>query len=236
MTAIADNLSAIAARVDSACAVAGRSPDEVNLLAVSKTHGTEAICDAWRAGHRDFGENYLQDALIKIEALPTLRWHFIGAIQSNKTRLIANNFSWVHTLATEKVARRLSEQRDSSLPALKVLIQVNISNEANKSGVSAENLDQLYFRIKDLPGLDLKGLMAIPQASTDPELQRIHFRRLRELKDELCQRHDAPHFKHLSMGMSNDFEAAILEGATWIRVGTTIFGPRNLNNPAQDSI
>jgi pyridoxal phosphate enzyme (YggS family) len=234
MATVKDNLRTVKARIASACAAAGRDPAGVNLLAVSKTHPTQAICDAWQAGQVHFGENYLQDALKKIEALPALDWHYIGAIQSNKTRLVANNFSWVHTVASEKVARRLSEQRETRLPALKVLIQVNISNEQTKSGVSAENLNQLYARIKDLQGLEFRGLMTIPAATSDPELQRTSFRLLRELREELQLRHDAPHFTDLSMGMSSDFETAILEGSTWIRVGTDIFGPRTKNESGQE--
>ena len=211
----------------SACQASDRHPREVSLLAVSKTRPPAMIQATLAAGQQDFGENYLQDALPKVRALPAATWHFIGAIQSNKTRDIANHFDWVHSLATEKAARRLSEQRDAARGLLKVLIQVNTSAESRKGGVSPEDALPLAKYLAGLPNLRPAGLMTIPAVSDDPEEQRKPFRLLREIRDHIRRAASLPEFRHLSMGMSGDFEAAIAEGATWIRIGTAIFGTRS---------
>ncbi len=196
------------------------------LIAVSKTHPAEMVRAAAAAGQRDFGENYVQEALAKIAALSDLplTWHFIGPIQSNKTRAIAESFHWVHSLDREKIAVRLSEARPAHLPPLNVCIEVNVSGEASKSGVAPDELAALARRVSSLPRLSLRGLMAIPEPTPDAELQRRRFRMLRELKDALAGEGLA--LDALSMGMSADLETAIAEGATMVRVGTAIFGER----------
>jgi hypothetical protein len=198
----------------------------VRLVAASKTFPAQAIREAAGAGQRDFGENYVQEALTKIEALADLAlvWHFIGPIQSNKTRAIAESFHWVHSLDREKIARRLSESRPAHLPPLKVCIEVNLSGEASKSGVAPQAVAALARQVGALPRLALRGLMAIPEPTPDAQLQRRRFRILRELKDELVRSGIA--LDTLSMGMSADLEAAIAEGSTMVRVGTAIFGQR----------
>jgi pyridoxal phosphate enzyme (YggS family) len=198
----------------------------VTLVAVSKTRPATAIRSAYEEGQRDFGENYLQEALEKIAAFPgeALVWHFIGPIQSNKTRAIAEHFDWVHSVDRLKLARRLNDQRPPDMPPLNVCLQVNISGEASKSGVEPEALAALATSVAELPRLRLRGLMAIPAASDDPEQQRRPFRALREALERL--RADGLALDTLSMGMTNDLEAAIAEGATLVRVGTAIFGPR----------
>lgn len=199
----------------------------VQLIAVSKTHGADKVRLAWHADQRHFAENYLQEALDKMEALADLdiTWHYIGPIQSNKTRAIAERFHWVHSVDRIKVARRLGEQRPASLPPLNILLQVNISGEASKSGVAPEDLPALAREAAGVPGLALAGLMAIPAPVHDFAAQRESFRRLRELRDDLLAA-GLGQCRELSMGMSGDFEAAIAEGATMIRIGTDIFGPR----------
>ncbi|MEM9254381.1 MAG: YggS family pyridoxal phosphate-dependent enzyme [Pseudomonadota bacterium] len=199
---------------------------DIQLLAVSKTQPAAAIRAAYTAGLRDFGENYLQEALEKMSALEELDifWHFIGPIQSNKTRAIAEAFTWVHSVDRVKIARRLSEQRPPTLPPLQLCLQVNTSGETSKSGVSREALLDLVEEVNPLPGLTLRGLMTVPAPEQDPERQRIPFRRLREAL-ESC-REIAPQMDTLSMGMSADLDAAILEGATIVRIGSAIFGPR----------
>ena len=227
MSDIATHLSDIRNRLEAACQSCGRDPNEVGLLAVSKTKPTSMIEQALAAGQQDFGENYLQDALPKITALPTATWHFIGAIQSNKTKDIANHFDWVHSLATEKVARRISGQRDPQRGDLKVLVQVNTSAENRKSGVSPEAALALVKYLAVLPNLQPVGLMTIPAAAENPEAQRKPFQLLREIRDHIRRVASLPEFQHLSMGMTDDFEVAIAEGATWIRIGTAIFGTRS---------
>ena len=227
MSDISSRLIDIQSRMTTACTECGRDPSEVRLLAVSKTKPIHLIEDAISAGQDDFGENYLQDALPKTEALPKATWHFIGAIQSNKTRDIANHFDWVHSVASEKVARRLSEQRDPALGPLKVLIQVNTSDEEQKSGVSPEQALPLAKYLANLDNLVAAGLMTIPAASEDPSQQRQPFKLLRETRDHIVDAAGLPDFQHLSMGMTGDFETAITEGATWIRIGTAIFGSRS---------
>jgi len=226
MATIENNLQAVKKRIASACAGAGRRAGDVLLVAVSKTFPPEAVREAARAGQRDFGENYVQEALAKIESLadPALVWHFIGPIQSNKTRAIAEVFQWAHSVDREKVAVRLSEARPAHLPALQVCIQVNVSGEQTKSGVAPDALGALAKAVCALPRLKLRGLMAIPEPTTDAAVARQRFRLLRELRDELNR--DGLALDSLSMGMSADLEAAIAEGATMVRVGTAIFGER----------
>ena len=226
MQDVAHNLAAVRARIAAAAARAGRDPASIRLVAVSKTQPPEAVKAAWQAGQRDFGENYLQDALPKLDALADreAQWHFIGQLQSNKTRVIAERFEWVHTLDREGIARRLSEQRPAALPPLQVCLQVNVSGEASKGGVAPERLPALAHAVADLPRLKLRGLMSIPAAHEGETAQRPPHRLLRELLDSLNARGLA--LDTLSMGMTGDLEAAVLEGSTLLRIGTAIFGPR----------
>jgi pyridoxal phosphate enzyme (YggS family) len=232
MSLIRQNLQAITATIVTSAQESGRPADAVRLLAVSKTFGPEAVLEAVEAGQRAFGENYLQEGLDKIRAVeaatgpaPALEWHFIGPIQSNKTRPIAENFAWVHTVEREKIAQRLSEQRPAGLPPLQICLQVNISGEASKSGVAPEELAALAHKVAALPNLSLRGLMAIPEPAEEFEQQRAAFARLRVLYEQL--RADGLALDTLSMGMSADMRAAIFEGATIVRVGSAIFGARN---------
>lgn len=205
----------------------------VELLAVSKTFPAEAVLEAIAAGQRAFGENYLQEGVEKIAAVARaqpegkIAWHFIGPIQSNKTRPIATHFDWVHTVERLKIAQRLSEQRPPELGPLNVCLQVNISGEATKSGATPAELPELARQVAALPNLRLRGLMAIPEPQTDPALQRAAFARLRKLGEAL--RTGGLMVDTLSMGMSGDMEAAILEGATIVRIGSAIFGTRDYN-------
>ncbi len=204
-----------------------RVPGSVQLLAVSKTHGTDKVLSAYAAGQRHFAENSLQEALDKISALPAdITWHFIGPIQSNKTRALAEHFDWVHTVDREKIARRLDEQRPPGRPPLNVLLQVNVSGEASKSGVSVAELPTLAAAISGLPNLKLVGLMAIPAPAADFAEQRLAFRHLTAARATL-QALGYKECTELSMGMSQDAEAAIAEGATMVRIGTDIFGARD---------
>lgn len=228
MASIADNIDRIRARIAAACAAAGRETGSVRLLAVSKTCPAEAVRKAHAAGQRAFGENQVQEALSKMEALADLRtaleWHLIGPLQSNKTRQAAEQFDWVHSVDRLKVAERLSAQRPPELPPLNVCVQVNISGEASKSGVSVAELPALAHAVAGLPNLRLRGLMAVPApAQTLAELREPH-RRLAELQRSL--RADGLALDSLSMGMSDDLEAAVLEGATLVRIGSAIFGSR----------
>ncbi len=227
MTTIAYNLQAVRTAIAEAAVRAGRSTDEVTLLAVSKTFAHDAIREAYLAGQTCFAENYLQEAIEKIIALHDLplEWHFIGPIQSNKTRIIAENFNWVHSVDRLKIAKRLSEQRPENLPALQICLQVNISDEESKSGIPLDEVDELAIAISKLPRIQLRGLMAIPAPSKDARLQRQPFKLLREIL-ERENRHDL-NLDTLSMGMSDDFSAAISEGATMVRIGTAIFGNRH---------
>ena len=215
-------LAALHQRVAAACARAGRPPGAVTLLAVGKGQPAAALAAAAAAGQRDFAENYAQEALAKIAALPRagLAWHFIGPLQSNKTGDVARHFDWVHGLDREKVAHRLSEQRPAGLPALNVCVQVNISGEASKSGVAPGEAFALCRAAASLPRLRLRGLMAIPAPGAGPEA----YRALRELYESL--RRAGLELDTLSAGMSDDFEAAIAEGSTMIRIGTALFGQR----------
>lgn len=229
MTTIAAKLQQVRARIATACRQAGRNVEDVTLLAVSKTFGPQAVRAAADAGQLDFGENYLQEGVDKIAALADLRgrlrWHCIGPIQSNKTRLVAEHFDWAHSVERLKIAERLSAQRPAARPPLQVCVQVNVSGEASKSGCPPEEALALCQAVAALPGLCLRGLMAIPEPSDDPAAQRAPFRRLRELFDHI--RAAGLPLDTLSMGMSHDLEAAIAEGATIVRVGTAIFGERN---------
>jgi pyridoxal phosphate enzyme (YggS family) len=209
-----------------AAAEAGRAVGAVGLLAVSKTFGAAAVRELAACGQREFGENYLQEALEKQAQLADLPlvWHFIGPIQSNKTRAIAENFSWVHGIDRLKIAERLSAQRPPGLLPLQVCIEVNVSGEVSKGGVAVAELPALAEAVAKLPGLQLRGLMAIPAPTRDPAVQRAAFRRVREAYEDLIRRGHA--LDTLSMGMSGDLEAAILEGATIVRVGTALFGER----------
>jgi len=217
-------------RIAQACAAAHRPPVSVRLLAASKTFSADRVREAAAAGQHDFGENYLQEGVEKIDAtrdLP-LTWHFIGPIQSNKTRPIAERFDWVHSVDREKIARRLSEQRPAGQDPLQACIEVNVSGEASKSGVAPANVLALAKCITGLPGLRLRGLMAIPEPTDDMALQRRRFAVLRELQRELQEAlaQEGVVLDTLSMGMSADLEAAVAEGATMVRVGTAIFGER----------
>ncbi|HJU71784.1 MAG TPA: YggS family pyridoxal phosphate-dependent enzyme [Paucimonas sp.] len=231
MSAIVQNLQAVRESIGIAARAVARAPHEIHLLAVSKTFGPEAVIEAAQAGQVAFGENYLQEALDKISAVRSMRpdllleWHFIGPIQSNKTRPIAEHFDWVHSIEREKTAQRLSEQRPAHLPPLNVCLQVNISGESSKSGVAPDQLAHLAQAVARMPHLKLRGLMAIPEAEAGFERQRAPFRQLRQLFDALCASGHA--LDTLSMGMSADMAAAIAEGATIVRVGTAIFGKRD---------
>jgi pyridoxal phosphate enzyme (YggS family) len=224
-------LAAVRARIEKSEREYARLPGSVQLLAVSKTHAADAVQRAYDTGQRHFGENYLQEALTKIAQLPAdITWHFIGPIQSNKTRPLAEGFDWVHTVDREKIARRLDEQRPADKPPLNVLLQVNVSGEASKSGVSPAELPALATVVASLPRLRLRGLMAIPAPTDNLAEQRVAFRQLAEARDQLIAAGHAG-CTELSMGMSQDMEAAIAEGATMVRVGTDIFGSRPPKDP-----
>ena len=231
MSIIAGNLQAVEATITDAVKASERTRSDVQLLAVSKTFPAQAVLDAMAAGQLAFGENYLQEALDKIasvaQAQPdaAVEWHFIGPIQSNKTRPIAASFAWVHTVERLKIAQRLSEQRPPELGPLNICLQVNISGEASKSGASPEELPALAREVAQLPNLRLRGLMAIPEPTTDVAEQRTAFARVRALFDAL--RADGLELDTLSMGMSGDLAPAIAEGATIVRVGSAIFGKRD---------
>lgn len=236
MTTISANLQAIKDRIASACDAAGRPAGDVRLLAVSKTFGAAAVHEAVAAGQRLFGENYVQEGIDKMQELHAstagvpLEWHCIGPIQSNKTRLVATHFDWVHTIDRLKTAQRLSDQRPGDAPPLQVCIQVNVDQGANKSGVAPDELPELAQAVAKLPHLCLRGLMSIPEPTEDPQEQRALFRRVRQLFDQLnatglC-------LDTLSMGMSDDLEAAVAEGSTLVRVGRAIFGHR----PRKDTL
>lgn len=221
-----ERLQSVTHRIRHACQAYGRDPGSVTLLAVSKTRQSDELRTMARQGMQRFGENYLQEALEKIQALSdlSLEWHFIGPIQSNKTRALAEHFDWVHSVDRLKIARRLSEQRPSQLPALNICLQVNISGEQSKSGATLSELPELAREVAKLPKLRLRGLMAIPAPSEGFEQQRMPFRLLREAQEQL--KRQGLELDTLSMGMSGDLEAAIAEGATLVRVGTALFGPR----------
>lgn len=227
MRSIHDNLQAVRQRVGSAARAAGRDPGSVTLLAVSKTQPAALVEQALQAGQRAFGENYVQEALDKMDALGGRKaeWHLIGPLQSNKTRQVAARFDWVQSVESVKIARRLSDQRPDGLPALNVLIQVNVSGESSKSGAAPDDVLALSAEIRGLPRLRLRGLMAIPEPGAD----RARYRALKGLYDRL---QDEFGFDTLSVGMSDDLELAVAEGATMVRIGTAIFGARQTIRPA----
>ena len=227
MSTIAENIAKVGVRIREAAQASQRDFSHIGLLAVSKTKPADAIREAFAAGVTDFGENYLQEALDKqtqLSDLPVV-WHFIGPIQSNKTKPIAEHFAWVHSVDRLKIAERLSAQRPAHLPALNICLQVNVSGEASKSGCSPDQLSALAHAVTQLPNLRLRGLMTIPEPTDDVTQQREAFARLRELQLSLNLDLDT-----LSMGMSHDLEAAIAEGATWVRIGTALFGARDYSN------
>ncbi|MEO1080760.1 MAG: YggS family pyridoxal phosphate-dependent enzyme [Pseudomonadota bacterium] len=225
-TPIDTNISKVLEQVSTACARYGRSRDSVRVLAVSKTQDAAAVRLAARCGLREFGENYLQEALPKIQACADLdlHWHFIGPLQSNKTRSVAEHFDWIHSVDREKLLRRLSDQRPDQLEPLNVCLQVNISDEASKAGVKPAELDELLALADALPRLRLRGLMAIPAAAEGFEAQREPLDALAALFEEARRRY--PGMDTLSMGMSADLAAAVAAGSTLLRIGTAIFGPR----------
>ncbi|MDP3424072.1 MAG: YggS family pyridoxal phosphate-dependent enzyme [Burkholderiaceae bacterium] len=230
MTIIPQQLAAVRERLRLACEAAGRPPDSVGLLAVSKTFGPDAVAQAMAAGQRAFGENYVQEGVDKILALRAshpgvaLEWHCIGPLQTNKTRLVAEHFDWVHTIDRLKVAQRLSDQRPAHLPPLQVCVQVNVDGGANKSGVAPADAPALAQAVAALPGLCLRGLMAIPEPSPDVESQQAVCERVKAVFDGL--KGVSPQWDTLSLGMSADLEAAVAAGSTLVRVGTAIFGGR----------
>jgi pyridoxal phosphate enzyme (YggS family) len=227
MSTIADNIALVSSRIRAAALAANRDEHSVQLLAVSKTKPAQALREAYAAGLRDFGENYLQEALgkqLELADLPLI-WHFIGPIQSNKTRAIAEHFDWVHSVDRLKIAQRLSEQRPADLPPLNICIQVNVSGEASKSGCTPADLPALANAISALPRLKLRGLMAIPEPTEDRAAQDAAFAAV-QLQASLNLPLDT-----LSMGMSHDLESAIAQGATWVRIGTALFGARDYGQP-----
>lgn len=227
MASIVHRLEQVQTRIRRAAEACGRRAADIRLVAVSKQQPAAAVVEALAAGQRDFGENYLNEAQEKIATVDdrNAMWHFIGPVQSNKTRDIARAFAWVHSVGRVKIARRLSDQRPDALPALQVCIQVNVSGEASKSGVAPEDALALCRAVIELPRLRLRGLMALPEATSDEAAQRTAFRRLRRLRDDINAA-GLP-LDTLSMGMSADLEAAVAEGATIVRIGTAVFGPRS---------
>jgi hypothetical protein len=227
MTMIAENLHRVQTRIAQACAQAGRAEDAVRLLAVSKTFGADAVAQAHAAGQTAFGENYIQEAVDKIQALRhlPLEWHCIGPIQSNKTRLVAEHFDWVHTIDRLKIAQRLSEQRPAHMAPLQVCVQVNVDGGASKSGVAVSDALALAQAVAELPRLQLRGLMCIPEPAPDFVAACSVFARARASFDEMKQA--GMPLDTLSMGMSGDLEAAIASGSTMVRVGSAIFGHRD---------
>jgi pyridoxal phosphate enzyme (YggS family) len=226
MFIIAEKTTQVVSEINQACLKTGRNPTEVALLAVSKTRSADEVREAYHQGLTRFGENYLQEALDKMQALADLplEWHFIGPVQSNKTRQIAESFDWVHSVDRLKIARRLSEQRPAELPDLNVCLQVNIDDESSKSGCSPDEALELASEIAALPHLNLRGLMAIPAPTDDEDAQRLAFAKVRALAERI--RASGIAMDTLSMGMSGDLAAAIAEGSTLVRIGTALFGPR----------
>jgi PLP dependent protein len=238
MAMIADNIGVVRQRIAAACLAAGRSVQSITLLVVTKAVGEQAVREAHAAGAFQFGENYVQEGVDKVNALAdlggSLEWHMIGPLQANKTRLVAGHFDWVHSVDRLRIAQRLSEHRPSELKPLQICLQVNVSGEASKSGVAPADLPELARAVHRLPRLRLRGLMSIPEPATDPALQRRPHRALRELRDTLNA--EGLSIDTLSMGMTADLEAAIVEGATIVRVGTAIFGARTSAGPARGGL
>ncbi|WP_036800039.1 YggS family pyridoxal phosphate-dependent enzyme [Photobacterium marinum] len=234
MSSIKQNIEQVISQITSASKKCGRKADSVQLLAVSKTKPITAIEEAIAAGQFAFGENYVQEGVEKVQHFSShqqadsLSWHFIGPIQSNKTRLIAEHFDWVHSIDRAKIARRLSEQRPADMPPLNVLLQINTSSEASKSGIAFEDLEALADEIAAMPNLVLRGLMSIPERADDYDSQYAAFKSLADAKEKLQAKH--PQLDTLSMGMSGDMEAAIAAGSTIVRIGTAIFGARDYSN------
>ncbi|WP_458734334.1 YggS family pyridoxal phosphate-dependent enzyme [Zobellella taiwanensis] len=229
MNTIAQQLQLVHDRIAGAAARCGRPAADVGLLAVSKTKPAADVAAAYAAGQRQFGENYVQEAVDKIKALrttcPDIRWHLIGPLQSNKSRLVAEHFDWVHTVDRLKIAQRLSDQRPVHMRPLNICLQVNVSGEASKSGLAPAEVAALAEQVDVLPGLCLRGLMTIPEATDDPEILRSQLLELKQLFDRMAEKY--PRLDTLSMGMSNDLELAVACGSTLVRVGTAIFGSRN---------
>ncbi|MBC9130909.1 YggS family pyridoxal phosphate-dependent enzyme [Frischella sp. Ac48] len=227
---IKENIHQIKQRITAIAQQCERDPKQIQLIAVSKTKPISAIKEAIEAGQRLFGENYVQEGIAKIEYFQKnhtnldLEWHFIGPLQSNKSKLVAENFSWVHTIERDKIAKRLNEQRPNHLPAMNVLIQINISNEVSKSGIAPDEMFNLAKIIQELPNLKLRGLMAIPAETTDLQQQIVTFKRMYDLYIQLQNRYE--NIDTLSMGMTHDMQAAITAGSTMVRIGTAIFGAR----------
>ncbi|MDX7999182.1 YggS family pyridoxal phosphate-dependent enzyme [Xenorhabdus sp. Reich] len=231
MNNIEQNLHDVRNRITVAAQKCGRSPEEITLLAVSKTKPANAIAQAITAGQREFGENYVQEGVEKIQHFSNrddLVWHFIGPLQSNKSRLVAENFDWCHTIDRLKIAQRLSEQRPDNMAPLNVLIQINISGEGSKSGILLEALTELAVTINELPNLVLRGLMAIPAPESNFEHQIMVFSQMEQAFTELKAQY--PQVDTLSMGMTDDMDAAITRGSTLVRIGTAIFGARQYNS------
>ncbi|GGB60324.1 YggS family pyridoxal phosphate-dependent enzyme [Shewanella inventionis] len=228
MTTIADRISIAQRRINQAAQNCSRTPSDISLLAVSKTKPINDIVAAYDAGQRQFGENYVQEGEAKITALagdyPDIEWHFIGPLQSNKTKIVAEHFDWMHTISRDKIAQRLNDQRPAHKKPLNVCIQVNISQEDSKSGVDAAEVASLALTISKLPNITLRGLMAIPTATDNTDLQQQEFAKLKTLYDQLKQQY--PSIDTLSMGMSGDMDIAIANGSTMVRIGSAIFGER----------
>jgi len=234
MTSIEHNLQQVRERIAAAAARCGRAPEEITLLAVSKTKPASAVAEAIAAGQQAFGENYVQEGVEKVAELaahPDLQWHFIGPLQSNKSRLVAENFAWCHTVDRERIAQRLNDQRPEALPPLNVLIQVNISDENSKSGIMLEAIPALAAQIAALPRLRLRGLMAIPAPESDYDRQFAVCQQMADAFNALKQ--DYPDVDTLSLGMSDDMDAAIAAGSTMVRIGTAVFGARDYARPSQ---
>jgi PLP dependent protein len=227
MGMISDNLQRLRGQIEVACTDCGRNTNEVTLLAVSKTFGADAVREAYAAGQREFGENYIQEGVDKIAQLvdlPQLVWHMVGPIQSNKTRLVAENFAWVHSIDRYKTAQRLSEQRPSHLAPLQVCLQVNIDGGANKSGVPPDELMALALQVSQLPQIQLRGMMVIPEPAINLEAAKAVFTRTYEVYSTLKSMY--PNVDTLSMGMSSDMATAVQHGSTMVRIGTAVFGQR----------
>lgn len=238
MTSIQQNIEHITSQIATAQQKCGRTRETIQLLAVSKTKPVEAVLEAAQAGQKEFGENYVQEGADKVSYFQqnhpelSLEWHFIGPIQSNKSRIVAENFDWVHTIDRAKIAQRLNDQRPADLAPIQVLIQVNTSGEVSKSGTNESEIFALAELISSLPNLTLRGLMSIPANVSDHESQLHAFHQLAELKDKLAAHYPALTLDTLSMGMSGDMEAAIEAGSTMVRIGTAIFGARDYSNKA----